>query len=360
MDSKIYCAIMAGGYGNRLWPLSQQIMPKQFLDLLGVGRTMLQMTFDRFRGLCGAENMIVVTNVEYVDLVKEQLPEVPSENILAEPFRRNTAACVAFASAFVKQKDPEAVFIVTPSDHLIVDEKHDFMDCIERSAAFAAKNDALMTIGVKAYKPETAFGYIQVGDAVSKTNNRVHKVKTFTEKPNAEMAQIFYECGEFCWNAGIFVWKVSSIEAALKKYMPDLQKQFDILDTLPASHWTEEAVRRAYDECENISIDYAVMEKAQNVYVVETSAAWNDLGSWEALYDIAPKDDCNNAVLYGNAVFKDSHNCLVRLKKNKICKIEGLDDYMVIEKGNCMIICPRKNANATWKYAAELKTAVKK
>lgn len=348
---------MAGGYGNRLWPLSQQEMPKQFLDLTGVGRTMLQLTYDRFCALCDPKNIIVITNQEYTSVVSDQLPQLPTQNILSEPFRRNTAACIAFASAFIKQKDPNAVFVVTPSDHLIIDPKQNFVESIRRSAEFAQQNDALMTIGVRAHKPETAFGYIQVGDVVAQGTPTVHKVKTFTEKPNAEMAQIFYECGEFCWNAGIFVWRVPAIEAAMKKFLPELQKQFDILDTLPAAHWTREAVLRAYEECENISIDYGVMEKAQNVFVVETDATWNDLGSWDALYEIGDKDANGNAIINGNAVLMNSHNCLVRIKSNKICKIDGLDNYMIIEKGKYMIICPRSNANASWKYAAELKAA---
>lgn len=351
---------MAGGHGNRLWPLSQQEMPKQFLDLTRAGRTMLQLTFDRFATLCEPHNIVVVTSQEYVGVVAEQLPELPAENILAEPQRRNTAACIAFATAFFKQKDPNGVVVVTPSDHLIVDPRHSFEQSILTSADYADEHDVLMTIGVRAHKPETAFGYIQAGEVADKAFPLVRKVKTFTEKPNAEMAQIFYECGEFCWNAGIFVWRVPVIQEALKRFLPALQKQFDVLDALPTSHWTPEAILRAYDECENISIDYGVMEKAQNVCVVETEATWNDLGSWDALYEIGPKDDNGNAVLNGNAMLMNSHNCIVRIKSNKTCQIDGLDNYMVIEKGKFIIICPRANANASWKYAAELKAATRK
>lgn len=354
MEANIYCVIMAGGKGNRLWPLSQTMIPKQFLDLVGVGKTILQMTYERFRTICSPEHFVVVTNESYLSLVKAQLPELPEKNILCEPFRRNTSACIAYANAFIKQQDKDAITIVTPSDHLILNESL-FVESVKTAASYAEKNQSLVTIGVKAYKPETAFGYIQIGDSIGKEYPMLNKVKTFTEKPNAEMAQVFYECGDFCWNTGVFVWSVAAIEREMTKYLPNVQSQFDILDALPVSHWTREAVERAYEECENISIDYGVMEKARNVYVQQTDAAWSDLGSWDALYEQGRKDKKGNAVLSGKAIIQKSEECLVHVDANRFCILEGLKDYMVVERGDVLIICPKSSGNSSWKYAADIK-----
>lgn len=343
---------MAGGQGSRLWPLSQQQMPKQFIDLTGVGKTMLQLTYERFRAICEPDHFVVVTSKEYKDLVAKQLPELPEQNILCEPFRRSTAACVAYANTFVKQKDSNAVLVVTPSDHLILNEQL-FVDSVMSGVRFADTCEALVTIGVRAHKPETAFGYIQVGEPV-KGFSGLTKVKTFTEKPNKEMAQIFFECGDFCWNSGVFIWKLPSIERAMTKYLPNVQSQFDVLDTIPLSHWTDEAITRVYEECENISVDYGIMEKARNVYVQLTEAQWSDVGSWDAIYEQGDKDANGNSICGGNALLYDSKGCMVRVPDGHYCVVDGLENYMVVEQGNVIIVCPRDKAGSTWRYATDI------
>ncbi len=354
--NNIYCIIMAGGLGSRLWPLSQASMPKQFIDLMGLGRTMLQLTFDRFSSMCDTEHFVVVTNEEYYETVCQQLPEIPLKNILREPFRRNTATCIAFATAYIKQLDPNAVCVVTPADHLILNEMR-FVKSVQTAVDFAAVNDALVTVGVKAHKPETAFGYIQFGDPVGDNYPQLHLVKTFTEKPNLEMAQIFFECGEFVWNSGVFAWSISSIEKALQKFLPNTQKQFTMLDAIPRSHWTRESVRMAYDECENISIDYGVMERAQNVYVELTDAAWSDLGSWEAIYEQGQKDQNGNTSISGQVILKGSKDCLVDIPAGKTCIADGMDGYMIVDNGEMLLICPRSKSHLTSSYAAEISAA---
>ena len=357
MLDNLYCIIMAGGLGNRLWPLSQQSTPKQFLDLIGIGQTMLQLTFNRFRSICEPDHFVVVTNEHYRDMVREQLPELPESNILLEPFRRNTAACIAYASTFIKQRCPEAITVVTPSDHFIVNEAL-FVESIKRCAVFAQEQDALITIGIRVHKPETAFGYIQVGDPVFPDQASLCNVKTFTEKPNAEMAQIFYECGDFCWNSGVFVWSLKAIDSALEKFMPNIKNQFAALDSMPVSHWNRESIVRVYEECENVSIDYGVMEKARNVYVELTDAMWSDLGSWESIFELGRKDSHNNAVMVGKAILHKSKNCLIHVPSSRFCIIEGLSNFMVVERNGVILICPRDSGNATWKYAAEMKAEV--
>lgn len=355
MSDTIYCTILAGGTGSRLWPLSQPNKPKQFIDLLGLGKTMLQLTYDRFRRIASPENFIVVTLEDYRSFVREQLPELPVENILCEPFKRNTAASIAFANEFAKQKDPEATMVVTPSDHLITDDEL-FLRSVRKAADYAGKHDQLMAIGIKATRPDTAFGYIQVGDIVDGTDDEtaVHSVRTFTEKPNAEMAQIFYDCGDFCWNSGVFVWKLQTIEKALKLFLPTTQNLFDILNTLPVSHWSDGVLRHIYEECENTSIDYGVMEKAQNVAVSLSSAVWSDLGGWGAIYEQGARAPLGNATLGGESVLKNSEGCLIHTEPGHICVVDGLKDYMVIQRNDVTLICPRDNGIKAWTYVSEI------
>ena len=351
--NNIYCTIMAGGRGSRLWPLSQPSMPKQFLDLIGIGRTMLQITYDRFLPLCPPDHFIVVTNEEYADIVHQQLPDVPQSNILCEPARRNTAVCIAFANTMVKQLNPQAVNIVTPSDHLILNNDV-FINSVRTATEFANGRDVLVTIGIKAHRPETAFGYIQLGEPQDNQYPQLFSVKTFTEKPNLEMARIFYECGEFCWNSGVFVWTQQAIENALTKYLPNVQSQFDQLNELPITSWTRDVVQHVYDECDNISIDYAVMERANNVYVEQSDATWSDLGSWDAMYEHAQRDNMGNAVTSGRAVLKESAGNLINVPTGKVCIVQGLKNYMVVDHSNVLLICPFDKRHVSSSYAAEI------
>ncbi len=349
----LFCTIMAGGRGSRLWPLSQPSMPKQFLDLVGIGRTMLQITYDRFRPLCEPDHFIVVTNEEYAPFVREQLPDVPAQNILCEPSRRNTAVCIAFANTYIKQIDSQAINIVTPSDHLILDNNK-FINSVSTAANFASTHDALVTIGIKAHRPETAFGYIQLGEPTGDEYPQLYNVKTFTEKPNLEMARIFFECGEFCWNSGVFVWTQQAIENALTKYLPNVQNQFDQLNSIPYTAWTHDIVQHVYDECDNISIDYAVMERANNVYVEQSDASWSDLGSWDSMYEHAQRDNMGNAVTSGRAVLKESAGNLINVPNEKVCIVQGLKNYMVVDHSNVLLICPFDKRHVSSSYAAEI------
>lgn len=349
-----YCVILAGGTGTRLWPLSQASKPKQFLDVAGVGRTMLQLTYDRFLPLCPPDHFVVVTLSDYHHFVKEQLPDVPRENILCEPFKRNTATAIAFAAQFVRALDPEATLIVTPSDHLILNPDA-FLSTVRDAVDYAAGHQDIVTIGVRASRPETAYGYIQLGEKVDEANPSVLKVKTFTEKPNADMAQVFFDCGDFCWNSGVFVWRQDVIAGAFRVFMPHVQSAFDKLAAVPPAEWTDDLTRSVYEQCETISVDYAVLEKAQNVVVCLTSALWSDVGGWNALYEQREKDSDGNAVVGGEALLRDSSGCLVRVDEGSVAVVEGLSDYMVVQADGVVLVCPRKRGGSVWRYLSEIK-----
>lgn len=355
MKDNIYCVILAGGSGTRLWPLSKVSMPKQFIDLVGCGRTMLQLTYDRFRAMCDSSRFIVVTRAEFAGIVAKQLPSLPAENILCEPFKCNTSAAIALANAFVKQRDPNAVMVVTPSDHLILNDSL-FIDTVRVAASHAAKSDVLMTIGIKATRPETAYGYIQVGRELDGNEVHViHEAKTFTEKPNEDIAQTFFECGDFCWNSGVFLWRLPVITEAMRRFLPDMQRQFDTLDNVPSSQWADGALRNVYEQCESISIDYGIFEKARNVAVCLADVAWNDLGGWDALFEQASKDERTNVVLAGNVLVKDSSGCLVSVDPGTEVVVDGLKDYMLVQHDGVTIVCPRSKGKQAWRYVAELR-----
>lgn len=347
-----YCVIMCGGIGSRFWPVSRSSKPKQFLDFMGTGRTLLQMTFDRITPVVAAHNIIIVTNADYAPLVAEQLPQVKPEQILLEPARRNTAPCIAWAAAHIMARDPEASIIVTPSDHLVTREK-EFHDAVLRGFDFVEKNAALLTLGIKPSRPETGYGYIQLGESVSPD---INKVKTFTEKPGPELAKVFVDSGEFLWNAGVFLWKASTLMEGLKQYAPDIAQRFDVApdNFMPARE--KDFIAKAFPACPSISIDYALMEKAGNVYVEEVDPGWSDLGSWGALHEQAPKNRQGNVTHGCSVVAYDSTGCIVSEQNGKkIVVIDGLKDYVVADTDNVLLICPLSHEQNIKQYVNDVR-----
>lgn len=324
---------MAGGVGSRFWPLSRKQKPKQFLDILGTGRTLIQMTFDRFSTLFPAENFLVVTNSEYKQFVAEQLPDIPIKNILTEPARRNTAPCVAYANCKIEALNPNANIVVTPADHLII-EVEKFRDVISESLDFTKNKEALLTLGMLPTRPETGYGYIQAEQGEAE----IKPVKIFTEKPNLEMAQKMVESGEFFWNSGIFIWSLKSITSAFNKYLPEVvglfAKGIDLWNTAEEPHFLEQT----YAACRNVSIDIGVMEKADNVNVLCADFGWSDLGTWGALYENFERDEKNNAFIHDNVIAYDTKNCVVHAPKNKLVITDGLDDYIIADTHDALLI----------------------
>ena len=327
---------MAGGTGTRFWPYSRQKYPKQFLDILGTGKTMLQATFERFSQIAPAENFFVVTNEEYSGLVKTQLPEISDQQILAEPVRRNTAPCIAYATYKILQKDPAAITIVTPADHIVQNEPK-FVKVMETAICAAEDDDHLITIGIKPHRPETGYGYIQYLES----DSEIKKVKTFTEKPEKELAKKFIESGDFVWNSGMFIWKAQTIKKAFEKYLPELDEVFK---ELAGKLYTSEepgAVKKAYSHSRGISIDYGIMEKADNVYVVPGEFGWSDLGSWETMHELMPEKDKNKNVVLGNTLLYNTKNCLIKTPKDKLVVLHDLNGYLIAEHDNVLLICKK-------------------
>ena len=331
-----YVVIMAGGIGSRFWPYSRAAKPKQFLDVLGTGRSLLQMTFDRFLNICPAENVYVITNKSYKDLVKEQLPELSDDQVLLEPIGRNTAPAVAYPAFKIKEKDPEAIMIVAPSDHVVFKDNI-FAENLNTAIDAARGSDKLITLGIVPSRPETGYGYIQYH---SSALDEVKKVKTFTEKPELELAKKFIESGDFVWNAGIFIWSVDTITKAFYKYMEDTAEVF----AEGAEHYYTEGeqafIDKAYTLCKSISIDYGVMEKAENVYMVKGRFDWSDLGSWDSLHEIRDKD-ANENVVDGNAILYDTKNSFVKGPDDVLIVTQDLDGYLVTLSDNVVLICKK-------------------
>ena len=347
-----YVAIMAGGIGSRFWPMSRTAYPKQFLDVLNTGKTLIQWTYERYTQFIPAENIYIVTSEEYVSIVEKQLPNLPKENILAEPSKKNTAPCIAYISFKLAQKDPQATFVVAPSDHLIL-EQENFQKIVEQSLDFVSNIKALATLGIMPTNPNTGYGYIQYeGLEVSKG---VYKVKTFTEKPTVEIAASFLASGDFLWNAGIFAWKASTIIAAFEKYQPEM---FELFDGEKANFNTaseKQSIQKIYPQCVNISIDIAIMEKADNVYVIPASFGWSDLGTWNSAYENMEKDYLGNAVASDNVIVIDATKCMINSPKDKLVLVQGLDDFIVIDTKDVLLICSRDKEQSIKEYVAEVK-----
>lgn len=334
---------MAGGVGSRFWPVSRNSKPKQFLDFFGTGISFLQQTYNRFAKIIPDENILVVTSEQYGELVREQLPQMLPENILLEPHRRNTAPCIAYATYKMQKKNPNATVVVAPSDHLIINEAL-FLSTIEAALEHASGHNELLTLGIKPTRPETGYGYIQVNTANTKEvgGTKVYSVKTFTEKPDAELAKVFMNSGEFLWNSGIFVWNVKTIAQELEKYLPDIANQFK--DIVPFYYTVEEEeyIKSIYESCNGISIDYGVMEKTSCSWVFETSFGWSDVGTWEALYHLGQKDENENLLSVGDSMIdKVEGSIIVSSEDDKLVVVKGLKDYMVINTDDVLLVCPR-------------------
>ena len=341
-----YCVIMGGGIGSRFWPFSRKALPKQFLDFFGTGRSLLQQTFDRFNKIIPTENILVVTNEMYADLVRFQLPGLHPEQVLLEPTRRNTAPCIAWASYHIRALNPNANIVVAPSDHLILKEG-EFLEAVEKGLEFVSLSDNLLTLGIKPNRPETGYGYIQIAD---KEGENFYKVKTFTEKPELELAKVFVESGEFYRNSGLFLWNVNSIIAAIEKVLPELCNILRKGEKLYGTPEEKLFIDENFPLCPNVSIDFGVMEKADNVYVSLGDFGWSDLGTWGSLYDQSSKDENGNVVLKGESLIYSSKDNIIVLPKNKLAVIEGLEGYLVAESDNVLLICKKDEEHAIRKY----------
>lgn len=346
---EIYCVIMAGGVGTRFWPKSRKNMPKQFLDILGNGKSFIRMTFERFSARIAPENFLVVTNQNYKSLVLEHLPELKPEQILCEPIGRNTAPCICYAANYLNKIAPDSLMVVTPSDHYVADEKG-FIDTLDACTEFAEANDVLMTIGINPTRPETGYGYIQRSSA-----EPLSPVKCFTEKPNLEVAQAFIRSGEFLWNSGIFIWKTSAILSAVERYLPEMHSLFSSISASYGTVGESAAITDVFTRCRAISIDYGVMERADNVYVHSGDFGWSDIGTWGSLYQHSRKDKYANAKPAEGCYTYDTRNTIISLPQNKVAIINGLRDYIVVDTEDVLMICPRSEEQNIKKYIDEVK-----
>lgn len=351
MDNNRYCVIMAGGIGSRLWPLSRKVYPKQFQDLLGCGKTLLQQTYHRYSRIVPKENIIVSTNIEYSSLVNEQLPELPAEQILHEPSFRGTAPSIAYVACHIRQLNPSASIVVAQADHLVLNESL-FVETVSRGLDFVAEQNKLVIIGIKPTCPETRYGYIQVENKDSLSDNGTfYKVRTFTEKPAYDFAKIFMESGEFYWNSGIYIWNVQTIIETLTQLLPDMMGKFE---SIFREHPTRDARRlkiyESYTSFPKASIDSAVMERADNVFVEVGEFGWADIGTWDSLYSTLPKDINNNNVMQSLTMMYNSHNNVVSIPKGKLAVLQDVDDLLIIDSGNVLMICKKGNEDDIRKF----------
>jgi mannose-1-phosphate guanylyltransferase len=334
-----HLVIMAGGVGSRFWPMSTPECPKQFIDVMGMGKTLLQMTVERFGALISPENIWVVTNQTYADIVKAQLPDMPADHILCEPCRRNTAPCIAYVSWRIKSNDPKANIIVTPSDHIVMNVQ-EFQRVISECMKFTADTDAIVTLGIKPTRPETGYGYIQADPASSSPRNKeIFRVDSFREKPDLETAKKYVSKSNYFWNAGIFIWNVNTIVNAFRMYQPALAKTFESMLPVYGTPQEQAVVNEKFPECESISVDYAIMEKAEEIFVCPADFGWSDLGTWGSLQQQSKKDLYGNACIGENIQMIESHNCIIHTTEERRVVIQGLDGYIVAEKDGTLLIC---------------------
>ncbi len=343
---------MAGGIGSRFWPMSRTTHPKQFLDILGTGKTLIQQTFERYSKLVPPENIFVVTAHEYIDKVKEQLPQLNEANILGEPSRKNTAPCIAYIAFKLQQINPDALMIAAPADNLILDDEA-FVKTTETALRFIDHINALVTIGIKPTHPNTGYGYIQHDDL--EVAPGIYKVKTFTEKPNLELAETFLASGDFLWNAGIFTWKVKNIITAFEKHLPEIYEVFAAEKDLLNTAAEKEAIERIYPQCTNISIDFGIMEKADNVYVIPASFQWSDLGTWNSAWQNMEKDYFQNAVAGSQVMVFDTRNTMVHVPNNKLVVLQGMEDFIVVDTKDVLLICRKEKEQEIKEIVAEVK-----
>jgi mannose-1-phosphate guanylyltransferase len=346
-----YVVIMAGGIGTRFWPFSRANHPKQFLDILDNGKTLIQRTVERFLSICPIENIFVVSNQDFYFQIKSQLPQLAESQILLEPYMRNTAACVAYAAYKIRKRTENANIIVAPADHVILKEDN-FLQKATLALDCVAQNSILLTLGIMPTRPDTGYGYIQLAE--HSTDGQLQKVKTFTEKPNLELAIEFLESGDYLWNAGIFVWNVKTIVAAFEKYMPEMAELFAEAQYSFYAPDEPRAIKKLYQQCHNISIDYAIMEKADNVYVLPCDLGWSDLGTWKSLYEFLPKDKDNN-VLIGNILTYETTNSMVRTPNERLVVLQGLDNYIVVEHQNVLLICEKDQEQRIKNFLEDVK-----
>lgn len=343
---------MAGGIGSRFWPVSRTKYPKQFLDLLGTGKSLIQWTYNRFKNICPKENIYFITNQHYISTLKEQIPEISDDNIISEPSRKNTAPCAAYFAHKMMALNPNANIIMSPADHLIMDERS-FERTSQDALEFVSRHDALLTLGIKPTRPDTGYGYIQYD--VEEEFDQVYRVKTFTEKPSLDLARTFLKSGDFLWNSGIFVWNVKSIMDALEKYLPEMNEVFGQADGSYNTPKEYSVINELYSQCTNISIDYGIMEKAKNVFVVPSYFGWCDLGTWESAYENSEKDYLGNAVYGDNVMVIDASECMIKADNKKLVVLQGLEQFIVVDTDDVLLICERNREQQIKEYVAEVK-----
>lgn len=348
-----HLVIMAGGVGSRFWPMSTPEKPKQFIDVLGVGRTLIQLTVDRFSEVCDMRNVWVVTSEHYRDLVREQLPQIPESNILLEPCMRNTAPCVAYVAWKIKKQDPEANLVISAADHIVMNVP-EFVRVIRRGLVFTEKENRILTLGMLPTRPETGYGYIKVKEEQVTGEDEIKIVEGFKEKPDLQTAEKYLQEGGYYWNAGIFLWNVKTVEWAFRENQPEMAALFDTLDPVFYTDVEQTEINRKFPDCPSISVDYAIMEHARNIYVFPASFGWSDLGTWGSLYEQLPKDPDANAVVGKQVRMVESTDCVVHVSGDKRMVLQGLNGYIVAEQDNVFLICRKADEQRIKEFSSKL------